>query len=169
MTQIKARRLIMGGGLLACVLALAVSAFLEAQPLPDRLSDAEFWKMVSDFSEPGGSFRFENFLSNEIEYQRVIPFLVSAETPGGVYLGVGPEQNFTYLSALRPKMAFIIDIRRQNMVELMMYKALFEIAEDRADFVSRLFSRKRPAGLNARSTADELFRAYRAAPADKEL
>ena len=83
-------------------------------------------------------------------------------------LGVGPEQNFTYIAALRPKVAFIVDIRRQNMLEHMIYKALFEISADRAEFVSRLFSLTRPAGLSEQSTVDELFRAYSAMPVDTD-
>ena len=79
-----------------------------------------------------------------------------ATRPGGVYLGVGPEQNFTYIAALKPKMVFITDIRRGNLHMHLMYKALFEMSADRADFVSRLFTKKRPAGLTAKSTAAEL-------------
>jgi hypothetical protein len=70
----------------------------------------------------------------------VIPALRRIVTPGGVYIGVGPEQNFTYIVALEPKMAFIIDIRRQNMLEYLFYKALMETSADRAEFLSRLFS-----------------------------
>ena len=41
--------------------------------LPTRLSDAEFWKLVSDISEPGGYFRItDNFTSNEREVGRVL-------------------------------------------------------------------------------------------------
>jgi len=105
-------------------------------------------------------FQSENFLSNETGFQAVIPRLVQRTGPDGVYMGVGPEQNFTYIAALRPKIAFIIDIRRQNLVEHLMYKALFELSADRADFVSRLFSRKRPSGLRPSSTAAEIFSAY---------
>jgi hypothetical protein len=86
--------------------------------------------------------------------------------PDGVYLGVGPEQNFTYIAAIRPKIAFIIDIRRQNMLQHLVYKAAFEMSENRADFLSRLFSRRRPAGLSDSSTVTELFNAYRATTAD---
>jgi hypothetical protein len=75
-------------------------------------------------------------------------------------MGVAPEQNFTYIAAIQPKIAFIIDIRRQNMLVHMLYKALFELSPNRADFVARLFSRKQPAGLNEGSTAVELFAAY---------
>jgi len=42
----------------------------------------------------------------------------------------------------------------------LMYKALFELSSDRADFVSRLFSKPRPAGLTADSTAQEIFAAF---------
>lgn len=145
------------------VLIVSLSAFAE---IPGRISDETFWKMVSDFSEPSGYFRFENFLSNELAYQIVIPDLKEATKAGGVYLGVGPEQNFTYLVALEPKIAFIIDIRRQNMLEHLMYKALFELSKDRADFLSLLYSRARPSGLNNESTSDALFDAYWNIPFD---
>src|SRR4051812_35161101 len=128
--------------------------------LPTRLSNSEFWKMVTDFSEPGGYFHSDNYLSNEIEFQEIIPTLQRTVKPGGAYLGVGPEQNFTYIAALRPRMAFIIDIRRQNMIEQLLYKAFMEISSDRAGFVSMLFARPKPAGLGDRSTAEDLFRAF---------
>jgi hypothetical protein len=147
----------------------AVSPFRAAEPLPAQLSDEALWKMITEFSEEGGFFRFENFLSNELGFQYVIPALKEQTKPGGVYMGVGPEQNFTYIAALEPKMAFITDIRRQNMLELMMYKAFFEQSPDRADFMSRLFARKRPAGLDAKSTADELFASFHNVQPDNEL
>jgi hypothetical protein len=128
--------------------------------LPSRLSDSEFWKMVTDFSEPGGTFRYDNFLSNEIGFQEVIPDLRKTVKPGGAYLGVGPEQNFTYIAALRPRMAFIIDIRRQNMIEHLLYKAFINIASDRAEFISLLFARPRPENLDRESTANALFLAF---------
>jgi hypothetical protein len=130
------------------------------ETLPATLSDKEFWRMVEDFSEPGGAFRYENFISNERSIQYVIPELKANTKPGGVYLGVAPEQNFTYIAAIQPRIAFIIDIRRQNMLVHLLYKALFELSPNRADFVARLFSRQRPAGLNERSTAVELFAAF---------
>jgi hypothetical protein len=140
-----------------------------AQALPSRISDADFWSLVTDLSEPDGSFPFDNLVSNETTFQSVLPRLQAKVQPGGAYLGVGPEQNFTYIAALQPKIAFIIDIRRQNLVEHLMYKALFELSADRAEFVSRLFSRTRPSGLGADSTATQLFRAFEAAPADAQL
>jgi hypothetical protein len=139
-----------------------------ADPLPTQLTDAAFWKLIDDFSEPGGAFQSENFLSNEAGFQAVIPRLLQMTRPDGAYLGVGPEQNFTYIAAIHPKIAFIVDIRRQNMIEHMMYKALFELSPTRVDFLARLFGRKRPSGLDDRSTVDELFSAYARMPGDED-
>ena len=132
-----------------------------ASRLPARLSGSEFFKLSAELSEAGGYFRSDNLVSNEQFMQRVIPELTRTVKAGGAYLGVGPEQNFTYIAAIRPAMAFIIDIRRGNPQLHLMYKALFELSSDRADFVSRLFSLKRPAGLTRKSTVEEIFSAYR--------
>src|SRR5947207_4036362 len=130
-----------------------------AQSLPTSISDKDFWAMVDGFSEPGGTFASDNIISNEIAFQQVIPELQKAPHEG-VYLGVGPEQNFTYITALKPGMAFIIAIRRQNLLLHLMYKALAEISADRADFMSRLFARPAPAGLGTDSTPRALFDAF---------
>ena len=63
--------------------------------LPAQLADAEFWKLIAEFSEPGGYFRSDNLLSNEIWFQHDHPGAGRDLKPGGVYMGVGPEQNFT--------------------------------------------------------------------------
>ena len=72
--------------------------------------------MVVTFSEPGGFFRSDNLISNETTFQHVIPELQEEPAARGAYLGVGPDQNFTYITALQPRIAFIVDIRRQNML-----------------------------------------------------
>lgn len=128
--------------------------------LPEQLSDAEFWGMIEAFSEPNGYFRSDNLLSNESGLQDVIPRVKEHVKPGGVYIGVGPEQNFTYLLAFEPKISFIVDIRRLNMLEHLMYKALFELSEDRANFLSSLFSRPRPRGLTDKTKVEKLLDAY---------
>src|SRR5437762_6389497 len=117
---------------------------VEAEKLPAQLTDEEFWKLSSESSEPDGNFRSDNLLSNESYFQFVIPKLNEIATPARVYMGVGPEQNFTYIAAMKPKIAFIVDIRRGNLELQLMYKALFELSKDRVEFVSRLFSKKRP-------------------------
>jgi hypothetical protein len=143
----------------ALTLALHVVSYA-ADQIPARLADQEFWTLLATLSEPNGSFRSDNLLSNELRHQFVIPELKETTTPGRAYIGVGPEQNFTYIAALQPSIAFIVDIRRGNLQLHLMYKALFEVSTDRADFVSRLFSRKQPEGLRSTSTAAEIFSAY---------
>jgi hypothetical protein len=145
------------------LLAISCGAWLLAQDaprLPDRLADQEFWRLSEELSEPNGYFRSDNLLSNELGYPGLLDDLISRTKAGGVYMGVGPEQNFHYLAAIKPKMAFIVDIRRGNLQLQLMYKALFELSADRADFVSRLFTKKRPDGLGPKSTAADLMNAF---------
>ena len=149
-------------------LSLTSSPLVATDRLPQQLSDETFWNMVSEFSETGGYFRSDNFVSNETTFQYVIKNLKKT-TPGGVYLGVGPDQNFTYIVAMQPKLAIIFDIRRQNTMQHLMYKALIEMSSDRADFLSKLFSRTRPANLGKSSTAEELFTAYDGIAPNRQL
>ncbi len=159
--------------LIACFISIAVSAVsggrAAAPPTPPELGDQEFWNLSQNSSEEDGYFRSDNLLSNETSFQYVIPDLLKTAKQGRVYMGVGPEQNFTYIAALKPAMAFIIDIRHGNLDVHLMYKAIFELSKDRADFVSRLFSRKRPVGLTTKSTASEIFTAYMTAEGSKDL
>jgi hypothetical protein len=120
------------------------------------LSDPNFWTLIETLSEPAGRFDLsENLVSNE---PMVVENVRRLRRTGGAYIGVGPEQNFSYIARVRPEMAFIVDIRRENLALHLLYKALFELANDRADFVSLLFSRPRPAGLGRSSSVDEIFR-----------
>src|SRR5215470_4598390 len=142
-------------------IALSWGLRVAADSLPTQLTDQEFWKLSSDFSEPDGFFRSDNLLSNEVWMQRVIPDLLSNIKSPSVYMGVGPEQNFTYITSLKPKMVFIVDVRRGNLDLQLMYKAIFELSNDRADFVGKLFSKKRPDGLDRNSSALDIFTKYR--------
>jgi hypothetical protein len=129
--------------------------------LPDRLNDADFWTLVSDISEPGGYFRItDNYTSNEREVGQLVTMLQERGVEGGVYMGVGPEQNFSYIAAIRPAMAFVVDIRRQAVMQHLMFKAVFELAKDRADFISLLFSKARPAGLDSTTPIQRIWAAY---------
>ena len=136
------------GILLAALLPVAPAAVRGTAPVAaSRLTDQEFWKLASGFSEPDGTFHSENLVSNEADFQSLLPQLEATAVSGRAYVGVGSEQNFSYIATVRPSLAFIVDVRRGNFDLHLLYKALFELSADRADFVSRLFSRKRPAGL----------------------
>ena len=56
-----------------------------------------------------------------------------------------------------------------NMIEHLLYKALFELSTDRADFLSRLFSRKRPGGLARKASIEAIFDAYETAAPDRAI
>ncbi len=165
------RRGVTAAGLVVVCVFVRVWIAAAAAPdtLPGRLGDEDFWRIIQQFSERAGTFPSDNLLSNERTLQYVIPELIRTVKPGGVYLGVGPEQNFTYIAALQPRLAFIFDIRRGNLALHLIYKALFELSADRAEFVARLFCRKRPPGLTARSPAAEIFEAFRRAPTSEQL
>ncbi|MFT3764593.1 MAG: hypothetical protein QM820_03610 [Minicystis sp.] len=115
-----------------------------AAPAPAPVPTAAptvFASMVRSLSEPDGPFISDNIISNETSYLQVAPALAKTVVPGGAYIGVGPEQNFTYIALTRPRLAFILDIRRQNMVEHLLYKAIFLEATSRAHFLALLVGR----------------------------
>jgi hypothetical protein len=131
------------------------------------LSDKEFWALSTGLSEPAGAFHLaDNLVSNERHIGRSLGNLPST---GGVYIGVGPEQNFSYIARLEPAMAFIIDIRRENRNLHLMYKALFAMSAGRADFVSRLFSREPISAVRSNTTAEELFARLAASRPDRRM
>jgi hypothetical protein len=136
--------------------------------LPSRLSDQAFWQIIADTSEPDGLFQSDNLVGNERPLQDVIPALRHLPR-GGVYLGVAPDQNFTYIVALEPRIAFIVDIRRENLLEHLMYKALIEMSATRSEFVARLFSYPAVADVAWDGSAASLFEAYRPAVGAPEV
>jgi len=126
--------------LVATPLPAARSKQPQQQP-PDSLSAAEFSRLVREVSEDGGYFFSDNLISNETPYLTVVDKLRQLGAAGGAYIGVGPEQNFTYIAKLRPKIAFIVDIRRQAMIQHLMFKAIFHLSPNRLQFLSRWLSK----------------------------
>ncbi len=112
------------------------------------LSDAAFGQLVMAASEGGGAFPSENLVSNETSFLHVVPALEAPALRGGGYVGVGPEQNFTYLAALQPELAFVADLRRENLLVHLFYKVAFERSPTRLAFLSYLLSRDAPAGVD---------------------
>jgi hypothetical protein len=134
------------------------------------LSAAEFSRLSRELSEEGGYFRSDNFTSNETSYLHVVDKLRQLGATSGAYIGVGPEQNFTYIAKIRPRIAFIIDIRRQAMIQHLMAKAVFHLSPTRAEFLSKLLSRPVPkeklAALNA--SVPEMIAFFRSASMDEK-
>ena len=123
----------------------AVTSGQSTSPKPiESLSATEFSRLIREFSEEGGTFRSDNFTSNETPYLTVVDKLRQLGAVGGAYVGVGPEQNFTYIAKIRPRIAFIVDIRRQAIIQHLMYKAVFHLSPNRTQFISRLLSKPLP-------------------------
>ena len=132
-----------------------------------QISRSQFAQHIDELSEPDGYFDTDNFISNETSYLHVIPELRRRVRPGFVYMGVGPDQNFSYIVHTRPALAIIVDIRRQNMLEHLLYKALFDLSNTRAEFLGLLFSRETPNG-DARTPLRELLRGVRSSRSTDE-
>ena len=142
-----------------------------ATPLPEKLSATEFSGLIREFSEEGGEFHSDNLVSNETSYLHIVDKLKELGAGGGAYIGVGPEQNFTYIAKTRPRIAFIIDLRRLAVVQHLLYKAIFQRSLTRAEFLSHLLSAplvkgKAPA---ANASINELVQYFSATPADEKL
>ena len=136
--------------LVACALALPGHATPARQATTARAAPASaFASQIAALSEPGGYFDTDNLISNERSYLEVIPDLRRASVPGGAYVGVGPDQNFSYVAAVRPSVAFILDIRRDNMLLHLLFKALFQLSETRIEYLSLLLGRPPPPTLEA--------------------
>ena len=126
--------------------------------------EGQFAEYIAALSEPEGSFDTDNFISNETSYLHVIEELQSRFPPGTVYLGVGPDQNFSYIVHAQPALAIIVDIRRQNMLQHLLYKAIFDLSGSRSEFLARLFCREDPK-TDVAVSLPALLRAIRQAPA----
>ena len=119
-------------------------------------------RYIDDWSEPEGYFDSDNFISNETSYLHVIEDLHSRVRPGGIYLGVGPDQNFSYIVHTQPTLAIITDIRRQNMLEHLLFKALFAMSSNRAEYLTLLVSTT-PVSIKPSSSLPDLLSAVRKA------
>ena len=125
-------------------------ALFVAWPAPDpgdlRAAPAQssFAAQIAALSEPGGYFDTDNLISNERSYADVLPDLQRANVRGGAYVGVGPDQNFSYIAAIRPSIAVIVDVRRDNMLLHLLFKSLFAMARTRVEYLALLVDRDVP-------------------------
>lgn len=136
------------------------------------MRDEEVGPLIARLSEDPGEFPSDNFVSNETSYLDVAAALRDPRLRGRAYVGVGPEQNLTYLALLAPRMAYVVDIRRGNLLEHLVLRGCFEVGETRAGFLRALLARD-PVGLDAGAAAPEGFAALAAAfldaPASRAL
>lgn len=137
------------GRYLAMLLIQALFTVITAsgQAPPESLTREEFVRLSAEMSEPGGYFDTDNLISNESSYLHVLGRMREMGISGGAFIGVGPDQSFSYIAGIRPKMGFLIDIRRDNLLQHLLYKSLFEMSRQRIEFLCLLFGRPLPAKL----------------------
>src|SRR5262245_38105805 len=99
--------------------------------LESSLSRAQFAEIIEKFSEPNGYFDTDNLISNESSYLHVLGKMRQMKISGGAYLGVGPDQSFSYIAQIRPEIVFIVDIRRDNLLQHFLFKSLFQLSHNR--------------------------------------
>jgi hypothetical protein len=129
--------------------AIGVLAFQTAPPLDaQRATDSSFASLVARLSEGGGYFDSDNIITNEASYLHVASQLENVGVHGGVYIGVGPDQNFSYIALVKPSIAFMIDIRRDNLLEHLLFKSLFMMSRNRTEYLSLLLGRPVPADID---------------------
>jgi len=136
-----------------------------------QVTTEQFRRYIDEWSEPEGYFDSDNFISNETSYLHVVDQLQQRVKPGGIYLGVGPDQNLSYIVHTRPMLAIVTDIRRQNMLEHLLLKAMFAMASNRVEYLSLLFSRQTPLvnGGNGGASFQEVLDSIRAAKTSEML
>lgn len=132
--------------------------------------DRRFDQIVRALSEPNAGPGADNLMTNEDSFTRICTPIDRHVTPGGVYIGVGPDQNFTYIAHARPALAFIVDYRRRNLLLHLYHQALFALSKDRAAYLSRLTARQPdPLPRAADATAVALVSAFENATMNRAL
>jgi len=140
------------------------AAPIDASTSTALLADEEVGPLIARLSENPGNFPSDNYVTNETTLLDVAPALRNPALKGRAYVGVGPEQNLTYLALLEPAVAYIVDIRRGNMLEMMMLRGCIEAGRTRAEFLSALLARR-----VAQTDGGTLLESFREARADPAL
>ena len=120
-------------------------------------------RVVEVNPELGRYFDTDNLISNESSYLHAVTGLRERGVQGGVYLGVGPAQNFSYIAEIRPALAVLLDVRRDNLLQHLWLKALFQRSDNRLDYLCTMVARV-CGGPSAALTIEELVARVDAAP-----
>src|SRR5438874_2807498 len=166
------RTAVFGAGL-TLLLVFAAGTIPWTQEQPQAAADLsvsieQFARYVEQWSEPEGYFDSDNFISNETSYLHVVDELKKRVQPGGIYIGVGPDQNLSYIAQTRPLLGIVTDIRRQNMLQHLWFKALFAMASNRLEFIALLVSRETPR-VKPDASFEQILEAVRTSPTSDKL
>lgn len=120
-----------------------------AKALEKSFTPEQFGQLIGRFSEPNGYFDTDNLISNESSYLHVLGKMRQMKVSGGAFIGVGPDQSFSYIAQVRPSIVFMTDIRRDNLLQHLLFKALFALSRNRIEYLCLFFGKPTPADLKA--------------------
>ena len=164
------RRILFAGLVVLAICVLAQTASLQSQkpasasresaqepargpivpkPIERVILPQQFSQMIESFSEPNGYFDTDNLISNESSYLHVMGKMRKMNVSGGAFIGVGPDQSFSYIAQIRPSIVFITDIRRDNLLQHLWFKSLFALARNRMEYLCLMFGKTPPADLKS--------------------
>ena len=173
--------------LLIALFVPTVSAQAIVTPVKDKISQekilqatppaspqtklSEFGALSARLSERAGYFGSDNLVSNELSYLHPLGKLREMNVTGGVYIGVGPDQNYSYIAQIKPKLVLQVDIRRDAQLQHVLYKALFMMANSRVEYLSYLFARPLPKDSKkwSEKTIRDLVEYFDRTPQDPKL
>ena len=124
--------------------ALALPLLLASGNLSARADDAKkrASRLIQQLGDkPVGPASADNLMTNEDSIASVVDEIDSKVPAGQVYLGVGPDQNFTLMTHARPAAGFIIDYRRKNQLLHFLHQALLQISESRIEYLENFWAR----------------------------
>ena len=142
---------------LVVVFVAATAAGIAAQAprpsLPERLSDADFWALSQSSSESGGYFRGAEHHQPHLE-RAVVSVRHSGsrradEARAACIWASGRSRTTRTWRRRGRRWPSSSTSGAATSICSSMYKAIFELSKDRADFVSMLFAKPRPAGVSA--------------------
>ncbi|WP_422772381.1 hypothetical protein ACN28C_04875 [Plantactinospora sp. WMMC1484] len=138
----------------------------ERTGMPHPAFDDAVRRSLHTAVEPS-NYRLDCFVTNELAYNDVLTRCWPTGTTGG-YVGVGPCQNLTYVGALRPRCAVIVDSRLDNVLLHLIFKLIMERATNPVEYLATLLSRQIGAPSPGQGP-DFLISAVEAGPASAEL
>ncbi len=138
-----------------CVLqfaSLSLTLNLNLNGQSQAQTDNNFSNIIKQLDDPPtGPSSADNLMTNEDSIASIVD-QISKEVPKGqVYLGVGPDQNYSLMAQVEPSYGFILDYRKKNQLLHLFQKALVEISADQQTYLENFWGRnfpELPLGLN---------------------
>lgn len=135
-----------------------------------------FFELLKWLDEPPtGPSSADNLMTNEDSLASVMDQIRSESPPGTVFLGVGPDQNYTFIATARPIEAYLLDYRKKNQLLHLMHLALIAKSPNRIDYLENYWARRVKVGLisppndDHSKTTEKLLLLFRRSELDQQF